>query len=272
VSPECSFNKTGNERSAKGGLTRLHGDGGTRNEQMFLENTLQFVLGGGQLIMPTSAVSVLTSKVWEEAPHQAKERVTELCHVCVLVKCVPMQQVYYDKKLAKLLSVIVKWHNLHDDFRLNSPVCVIFALGVFLFNQGSDRTAHQDQRQPDQASAAEKKQARAAEKTQEEAMKLQMIADTQARAKQREAMKLQMIADTQARAKQRKAAEKAANEAKKKRKAAEKAGVQKEKEAKKKRKAGGAGGGAAGGGGPGWACAACTFVNNTSASGCEICG
>jgi hypothetical protein len=43
----------------------------------------------------------MTSKVWEEAPHYVKERVAELCHVCVLVKCVPMQQVYYDKKLAK---------------------------------------------------------------------------------------------------------------------------------------------------------------------------
>jgi hypothetical protein len=57
--------------------------------------------------------------------------------------------------------------------------CVIFALGVFLFKQGSDRTAHQDQHQPDQAMAMQQKQARAAVKKQEEAMKLQRTADTQ---------------------------------------------------------------------------------------------
>jgi hypothetical protein len=42
-SPECSSNKTGNERSKKGGLTKLHG---AENEKMFLTNTLEFVHGG----------------------------------------------------------------------------------------------------------------------------------------------------------------------------------------------------------------------------------
>ena len=45
-SPECSSNKTGNERSKKGGLTKLHGNAGAENEKMFLTNTLEFVHGG----------------------------------------------------------------------------------------------------------------------------------------------------------------------------------------------------------------------------------
>jgi hypothetical protein len=46
-SPECSSSKLGNDRSAKGGLKGLHGDAGAENEKMFLENTLEFVTGGG---------------------------------------------------------------------------------------------------------------------------------------------------------------------------------------------------------------------------------
>jgi hypothetical protein len=108
VSPECSFNAGANLRSAPGGLARLHGVGGTRNEQMFLDNTLQFVLGGGRLIMLTKAVSVLDSSVWEVQPLQVKDQVTEICHVMVLVKAVVQKQLFYDKVLYKLLSMIAK--------------------------------------------------------------------------------------------------------------------------------------------------------------------
>jgi hypothetical protein len=81
-SPECSDNKTGNLRSRKGGLTKLHGNAGAENERMFLINTLEFVQGGGRLILLTSAINVTDSTVWENVPDEVKNRVIQVCHPC----------------------------------------------------------------------------------------------------------------------------------------------------------------------------------------------
>jgi hypothetical protein len=86
-----------------------------------------------------------------------KDQVTEIYHVTVLVKAVVQTQVYYDKKLYKLLSMIDKWCNLHVNIftlgELDSPAVIIYGQGTFLYNQGGDRRPNQDRRQPDQAMA-----------------------------------------------------------------------------------------------------------------------
>jgi hypothetical protein len=112
-SPECSSSKLGNGRSAKGGLKGLHGDAGAENEKMFLENTLEFVTGGGgALIMLTSAVCVEDSNVWEKAPVEAKERLFQICHPCVFAKNALCSTEYYLKVCPLLRIAIAMVHNL----------------------------------------------------------------------------------------------------------------------------------------------------------------
>jgi hypothetical protein len=81
-SPECSDNKSGNLRSKKGGLTKLHGNAGAENEKRFLINTLEFVHGGGRLIVLTNAINVTDSPAWKDVPDVVKNRVIQICHPC----------------------------------------------------------------------------------------------------------------------------------------------------------------------------------------------
>jgi hypothetical protein len=82
---------------------------GAENEQMFLRNA--FHLG---------SLGVLSSNVCKDSPVQVQvtERVTQICHVCVLSKNTPSKQGYYDKMVGRLHISIAIAHNLPVPFLL----------------------------------------------------------------------------------------------------------------------------------------------------------